>query len=400
MFLFAFLIGKGQQPPVYIVDNFGNIYSINLSNCSSRLVCKTYPFSDIAFTSDGKLWGINGNLNLIDTTTGSYTNIGFSTGTGGESLIGLNDSILLSDNKDSLYEINVRNGKSHSIGYIGYYSCGDLTWLGGDLYMNTCYQLIKIVLTNTYTSIVSSTSVNSIENPIPAGDGLATVSFNGSDSIVIFGGPIVVNQVSGIYDQICKSRLPMAALGAASMTFPSLLPIQLQNFTYAIIKKTVQLQWQTTTEINSNYFSIERSADGVNFSSIGKVDATGNSNRLQDYAFVDNNPKNTNYYRLKEVDFDGKYIYSKILQVKFPSLQSLSIISNPVQNLLQLQINSSSSQTSYLTIFDFTGRRLKTFNAQNGNQNIDVSFLTSGTYFLQLITSDGDVYDNVFIKKR
>jgi len=190
-------------------------------------------------------------------------------------------------------------------------------------------------------------------------------------------------------------------LGAASMSFPSSLPVTLLNFTSSIINKSVELKWQTTSEINSDYFSIERSADGINFSSIGKVNTAGNSSSLKQYSFINSTPLSTNYYRLKEVDFDGNYQYSNILLVKMPQLQPLIILGNPVQNDLQLTINNAqSSQTNYLSIFDFTGRRLQSFNAQNGVLNIDVSFLAPGNYILQMITSDGQVYDKAFLKTR
>jgi hypothetical protein len=181
------------------------------------------------------------------------------------------------------------------------------------------------------------------------------------------------------------------------------LPVDLLNFTATSINNTVKLQWQTTNEINSDYFTIERSSDGLSFSGIGKVNAAGNSNGLKQYEFIDQTPLSQGrgvggeaYYRLKEVDLDGNYKYSNILLVKMPQVQPLIIMGNPVQN--NLQINIASSQTNYLSIFDFTGRRLNSFTAQSGVQNIDVSSLTAGTYVLQMITADGQVYDKVFVK--
>lgn len=83
-----------------------------------------------------------------------------------------------------------------------------------------------------------------------------------------------------------------------------------------------------------------------------------------------------------------------------PQSQALNIIGNPVQNSLQVQVNVSTSQTNYLSIFDFTGRRLKAFNAQKGIQRIDVSALQDGIYVLQMITADGQVYEKTFVKSR
>jgi hypothetical protein len=262
-------------------------------------------------------------------------------------------------------------------------------------------QLIKIVFNNTFTAIVSSTPLNSISNPIPSEcDGLVTLSIDGKDSLVAFAGSGIygLSSVDGSATLLSCQNEPGSA-GAACMYFPSALPVTLLNFTSTLLNKTVQLQWQTTSEINSSYFLVEKSSDGINFSGIGKVNAAGNSTSLKQYSFIDNNPLSINYYRLKEVDLDGKYVYSKILQVQMQQSTALSIIGNPVQNVLQIQINNSSLSTNYLSIFDFTGRRLKAFNAQNGLQNIDVSFLSAGTYVLQMITADGKIYDQLFVKK-
>jgi hypothetical protein len=207
-----------------------------------------------------------------------------------------------------------------------------------------------------------------------------------------------------ILNNKCQDGLPnnIKTLGSNC-----LLPVDLLNFTYSIINQTVKLQWQTTNEINSDYFSIERSADGVNFSGIGKVNAAGNSNGLKQYEFIDQTPLSARrgvggeaFYRLKEVDLDGNYKYSNILLVKMPQGQPLIIMGNPVQNNLQLIIDNLQSATNYLSIFDFTGRRLNSFTAQNGVQDIDVSYLTAGTYVLQMITADGQVYDKVFVKSK
>jgi len=199
-----------------------------------------------------------------------------------------------------------------------------------------------------------------------------------------------------ILKERCEDGLPN---NIKTLSSNCLLPVDLLNFTSTILNKSVKLQWQTMTEINSNYFSIERSADGINFSGIGKQSAAGNSNDLTQYVFIDHTPLSTNYYRLKEVDLDGNYQYSNILLVKMQQLQPLIIMGNPVQNDLQLSINNGQSSINYLSIFDFTGRRLQSFNVQNGVQHTDVSSFAPGNYILQMITADGQVYDKIFVKQ-
>jgi hypothetical protein len=401
LFVFVGVSGFSQQP-VFVNDGEGNLYSVGLNNCTFYLIGKTKIFGDIAFTPDGKLWGLNNGLYEIDTTNLSLTLIGTSIGTDGVALVALNDSTLLDEVNDSLFGINVRTAKSSNMGYIGSEASGDFSWLGNDLYMTSGYnQIIKIALNNSFTSVVSFEALNSINNPTPEFLGLATVSFNGLDSLIGFSynnTAYKISPIDGSVQLLCSS-LPEFINGAASISFPTSLPVTLLNFTSTLLNNTVKLQWQTTTEINSSYFLIERSNDGVNFSGIGKVNAAGNSNAIKQYSFIDKTPlADEAFYRLKEVDLDGNYKYSNILLVKMPQVQPLIIMGNPVLNNLQLTIDNLQSSTSYLSIFDFTGRRLKSLSAQNGVQDIDVSFLSSGTYVLQMITADGQMYDKVFVK--
>jgi hypothetical protein len=122
-FIFILLVficvvkGFSQQHTFVTGVYYNSLYSFNLANCSSRLIGKTtYPFIDLALTPDGRLWGINGNLYLIDTTTAAITLIGGSKGTDGACLVALNDSILLGEWYDSLEAINVRTAQSTILG--------------------------------------------------------------------------------------------------------------------------------------------------------------------------------------------------------------------------------------------------------------------------------------------
>ncbi len=399
LFLFTSVYVFSQQP-VFVTDASGNLYSLDLFNCTSRLIANSGAiFEDIAFTPDGKLWGVNGDaLFQIDTSTASITYIGLNNpATFSESLVALNDSTLLGEFNSILYGISTKDAQSYEIGSLGEYSaCGDLTWYKDTLYMSGCEQLIKIVLNSTYTSVLKVTPVGSIPEQIY---GLATISFNGSDSIIGFTNkPYRISTIGATTLSICNN-IVIPVNGAASLSYPSALPIYLLNFNSTLKNNNVvKLQWETTSEINSNYFLIERSADGINYSLIGKITAAGNSSSLQQYTFIDNSPLAFNYYRLKEVDFDEKYFYSKILQVNIRQTQPLIIIGNPVQNSLKVQINNESSQINYLSIFDMARRRLKILNLQSGSQNINVSSLKSGFYILQLITHEGQIFNQEFVK--
>ncbi len=177
-----------------------------------------------------------------------------------------------------------------------------------------------------------------------------------------------------------------------------LLPVELLNFSYDLVNKTVQLKWQTAEEISSDYFVIERSGDGVNFTAIGKEAAAGNSGSLKQYGFVDEEPLAVNYYRLKEVDFNGHFMYSDVLVVKMAGGTALTIMQNPVRSVLLVEVNGV-TQTNELVIYDFSGRRLETVNLGNGVQRVDVSSFPAGSYVVGLVEGDVEVARGRFVKE-
>jgi hypothetical protein len=94
------------------------------------------------------------------------------------------------------------------------------------------------------------------------------------------------------------------------------LPVELVNFQAELLESTVLLTWQTASEIDNDYFTIEKTKDGRDFTDIGAVAGAGNSRVIQSYNFVDPSPYNgISYYRLKQTDFDGKDHYSGLVSV-------------------------------------------------------------------------------------
>ena len=165
------------------------------------------------------------------------------------------------------------------------------------------------------------------------------------------------------------------------------LPLKLISFSVQYINNSTRLQWQTSSEQNTSHFSIERSSDGINFSSIGNVNAAGNSSILKNYEFNDpQSNKGLNYYRLKMVDVDGKYIYSKVLVIKIDGKSILQIFPNPAKNILYIQA-SGENEKATVQIIDVTGRKVKeekfTLNGTT-SFSIDISGLPQGIYNLLL----------------
>jgi hypothetical protein len=199
---------------------------------------------------------------------------------------------------------------------------------------------------------------------------------------------------NGITSMVLQSRT--ATVGALSSCLTT--PILLSKLDYSISNKKVNLSWETVSENNNDRFEIEKSSNGADFEKIGIVKGAGTSNSIKQYSFVDEKPFYINQYRLKQIDLDGKFAYSKILYVKVQQSNPLSIAGNPVKKQLQVSISMEPSKIGSLVVYDLMGRRMKTFKGTNGLQSLDIAVLGAGKYLLQLITVDGQAYNQQFIK--
>ena len=182
------------------------------------------------------------------------------------------------------------------------------------------------------------------------------------------------------------------------------LPLTLLNFSAALNGKAAQLQWTTTTEINTKNFIVQRSVDGIHFSSIGTVNAAGNSTQKTSYKFDDasalNAGANKLYYRLQMVDKDGKFTFSKIAIVEIVNGKLFVIYPNPAKDVLFIKTNGSLNNTE-IRINDQSGKvvlKQQMTNMQAGTPNkVNVGGLNKGVYYLQLITGS-DVQTTKFFK--
>ncbi|MBI3520896.1 MAG: T9SS type A sorting domain-containing protein [Bacteroidetes bacterium] len=189
----------------------------------------------------------------------------------------------------------------------------------------------------------------------------------------------------------------------ASRTSSNPLPIELTSFGCSLINKnTIGLSWTTASEANNNYFGIERSADGVNFEQIAKQNGAGNSLVTLNYNYSDPNPlKGISYYRLKQVDFNGKYTYSSICSVTNNGDGGVAFYPNPVKNTLTIDYEfSEKPKANIITVTDVTGKLItvpSTFS--NSNMILDCSDLSEGIYFLKVLVGDKEVINKFTVQK-
>lgn len=177
-------------------------------------------------------------------------------------------------------------------------------------------------------------------------------------------------------------------IGVSAINTIMELPLDISSFTAQPQGHTADLQWTTVTEQNSKYFNVERSQDGLNWSSIGQVTAAGNSQGLLQYNYVDQKPMTgANYYRLQEVADDGSSIYTPIRNVDFAgAATSISWYPNPTHDRVTL---TSNSNLKSITLISLDGRILQTVEGFTSGQSIDLSRYPFGIYFLIIRTTDG-----------
>lgn len=173
-------------------------------------------------------------------------------------------------------------------------------------------------------------------------------------------------------------------------TNSSSLPIELLYFTGKKNNEAAFLNWATASEKNNVRFIIERSRDGQSFIEAGKVEAAGNSSVLINYAFIDHNPyTGVNYYRLKQVDLNEDFTYSKnyiALDFGFPDEAVVSIYPNPVKESFSVKPEKAHPQPLQLIIYNLRGEKVSESYVDNGLGPVNqyVGFLSAGTYILEV----------------
>ncbi len=188
------------------------------------------------------------------------------------------------------------------------------------------------------------------------------------------------------------------------------LPIELLNFTARGVGQNVKVNRETETEINNDYFSVERSSDGQNFSQLATVDGAGNSLVNLQYQYIDHQPLDgVSYYRLKQTDFNGDYSYSSIVAVDDLVLETnfdFICYPNPSSGeSIDLSITGMKGNIVNAFIYDVVGKICYSnqFVLQNDGQNLfllsPTSQLTEGVYFLKIVGSEKQLTKKVVIKR-
>lgn len=298
----------------------------------------------------------------------------------------------------------------------GYMAAGD-----GSSGSNSFYYLIKVnsdgvlqwtktIAKNSLSTIYSLIKTN--DNGYLASGGYATsdvtslydyffmkLDFNGNScstqgsfgSLQNFG--TLANATAHAYavNTTVNNYSASAASSGAGNSICSVLPVHLISFNALLNNNAVQLQWQTAEEINTAYFTIEKSSDGKLFTGVKQVSASGNSSSIITYTAADNNPlPGKSWYRLKITDKDGGSSYSDIVPVENIISDLITITPNPAISTLNVKIESTMNTKAMLLITDENGKILMQKNVAllQGNNNVtfNVEQFAKGVYAIKIIS--------------
>jgi hypothetical protein len=255
----------------------------------------------------------------------------------------------------------------------------------------------------------------------PGGGGGGGVIFSNAALNIgstVTGGLSGISQGSSATDNFGANP---GGVGVLTQTFPfSQLPPNMQICQSAILPVTilslnakyaaannVKVSWSTTDEVNASYFVVERSSNGTDFIDVAQVNASESTNPVHNYNVNDqlyNVNSNVVYYRLRMVDKDGKYSYSKIIPVKLDQPEnSISVYPNPVDNYAIVNLYSDKPGNGMLRLIDDAGRQIlvKSFTVISGNNNLTVDqlgHLPKGIYVIQVMLNN-NLYNQKIVKK-
>ncbi|MES2836842.1 MAG: GEVED domain-containing protein [Bacteroidota bacterium] len=218
-----------------------------------------------------------------------------------------------------------------------------------------------------------------------------TWAFNGTCSNNASAAAVIRAGMNGFSDYtVAQSATPLA--------------VKLLNFTGKAIGMQNHLEWNTSAELNSDYFMLQRSKDGLTFEDLTKVKAQGKSSNVVNYEEIDREPFETTYYRLKLVDTNGDFYTSKMVILTLPVIKfDVGIRPNPAINNIVVDVFASNNTDAEIQIMDMVGKIVltKTTTLEAGNNSIenDLGDLSRGSYFIKVTSAKGVLYNGKFVKQ-
>lgn len=396
-------------------DPNGNLYYIlNTSNNNGQVEVYSVSPSGTGNTSVGSIDLNGGN----DNTSLGFVRIGFdATGRGW---------IIAGDGSANIYIASFQGNGANTISNVNTYNNTPLSFSGGgsaadfqngDLAIGpngVLYALANITGADTYiytlNSLVTPTTLTRKWTVQTGGASFSGTSVNGvawtqtgslhvsTGTGLYFIDQTTANVASGTVQSFLVSSIS-GLTDLASSEFPSnsTLPVAFGEISVKKSGSNAEVTWTTLTESNNDYFIVERSEDGISFKSAGTVNGKGNSGSKQTYSYLDpvNSSASVLYYRLRQVDMDGKTNFSNTVALRLNGikLNNYAVYPNPFVSDIKLQIETEKQAGMNIRISNTSGQvvLVKNVNLQKGQNIVAVSNLNSlkpGMYIVEMIAAD------------
>ena len=210
------------------------------------------------------------------------------------------------------------------------------------------------------------------------------------------GGTAVGNTSTGyITSSVAFSSYSPITFGTKTKDNP--LPVELLYFRGNCNNNKVTLDWTTASEINNDYFEIERSSNGTDWTLVAEIDGAGNSNKEINYRHIDNySVSGTVYYRLRQIDFDGTYSKYEIISINCNNNvnnPTVLLYPNPFNTNLQVNVENWDSDVLHIELYDMLGKKLNEWKFENvtGNysQSLNMDNYAPAVYVIKINTANG-----------
>lgn len=286
---------------------------------------------------------------------------------------------------------------------------GGAIYTGSSVYLNpgSGFSYAYVIVNNATNQIVAISSTANLSNSTTYPTGAYTVygvSYNSSNSLTSFVGVNFSNFTTAI--STGSTYCANISKNSVAVTISTTLPVQFLPLTAKkLTKNSGLLQWGTASEVNTSHFDIERSSDGRNFSSVlGKTPAAGNSTTVKNYSFTDNSPlKGANYYRIKQVDKDGKIAYSNTALLNFNGDGAISIYPNPAISYLTVEYADLVPGKMQIQVIDGKGAvvvsQLQQVVSGMNTAKVNVANLATGMYTIKCMEANGNTHIMKFVKQ-
>ena len=287
--------------------------------------------------------------------------------------------------------VYVRQGSSPANFSIGLAksSSASLTWYSNELDVGSTY---LVVVSYSFISGAGNDAVKLWINPDLSGtEPSADLNItSGTDALDLGNIQFRQNPLSG--------NMNIDGIRVATSWSQAPLPVELSSFSASVVGNVVKLNWKTETEVNNYGFEVERfalSAELQAWDKIGFVNGNGNSNSPKDYSFVDDKISGGRYsYRLKQIDNDGQFEYSKAIEVDLGAPKKFELSQNypnPFNPTTTIRFSLPEAGNVKLTLFNILGQEIKTLvnefkEAGVHTINFDASELNSGMYIYKIET--------------